>query len=49
MSEHIEKTHEEITKTTTGKPSEELNDKDLETVSGGINPQPLPPSPMRRS
>ncbi|RXH54308.1 bacteriocin [Granulicella sibirica] len=22
---------------------EELNEKELETVSGGINPQPLPP------
>lgn len=37
-----ETTTEEIKKPTTGKP-EELNETELETVSGGINPQPLPP------
>jgi hypothetical protein len=36
-------THEEPKKPTTGTPAEELNEKDLEDVSGGINPQPLPP------
>jgi hypothetical protein len=48
MSQHTsEKPNEEPKKPTTGKPSDELNDKDLEIVSGGINPQPLPPDKLR--
>ncbi|RXH54309.1 bacteriocin [Granulicella sibirica] len=40
MSQHIS---EEPKKPVTSTPKDELNENELETVSGGINPQPLPP------
>jgi len=42
MSQNTNDIKEQPKKPTSGKP-EELNETELEDVSGGINPQPLPP------
>jgi bacteriocin-like protein len=49
MSQHTsETTTEEPAIPANGHNPEELTEKDMEQVSGGINPQPLPPAARRQ-
>lgn len=47
MSQNTNTTAQEHNKKPESGEAQELNEKELEDVSGGINPQPLPP--MRRT